>query len=152
MEGELDLLLSVAGGLGRWQYVDDLKRVYVKDDDCLGERMTSAAFPTACHGELQRECRSAAVGTTVISALQVRRGCLAHPAQSLIMPHAFSFGHFLQPVPAHPCLLLRHNSVPQGPGALSEAGRPREPGSLFQAGAAADCGERCVPAAGGIPD
>jgi hypothetical protein len=39
MEGELDLLLSVAGGLGRWQYVDDLKRVYVKDDDCLGKKM-----------------------------------------------------------------------------------------------------------------
>lgn len=38
MEGELDLLLSVAGGLGRWQYVDDLQRVYVKDDDCLGEK------------------------------------------------------------------------------------------------------------------
>ena len=37
MDGELDLLLSVAGGLGKWRYVDDLKRVYIKDDDCLGE-------------------------------------------------------------------------------------------------------------------
>jgi hypothetical protein len=49
MEGELDLLLSVAGGLGRWQYVDDLKRVYVKDDDCLGETMFAGAC-TSRHG------------------------------------------------------------------------------------------------------
>jgi hypothetical protein len=36
---DLDLLLSVAGGLGRWQEADAAagKRVYVKDDDCLGE-------------------------------------------------------------------------------------------------------------------
>lgn len=33
---DLDLLLSVAGGLGRWQEYGN-KRVYVKDDDCLGE-------------------------------------------------------------------------------------------------------------------
>jgi hypothetical protein len=50
MEGELDLLLSVAGGLGRWQYVDDLKRVYVKDDDCLGEQ--SCPVSRACSGML----------------------------------------------------------------------------------------------------
>jgi hypothetical protein len=49
MEGELDLLLSVAGGLGRWLYVDDLKRVYVKDDDCLGETMFAGAC-TSRHG------------------------------------------------------------------------------------------------------
>lgn len=33
---DLDLLLSVAGGLGRWQEHGS-RRVYVKDDDCLGE-------------------------------------------------------------------------------------------------------------------
>jgi hypothetical protein len=48
MEEELDLLLSVAGGLGRWQYVDDLQRVYVKDDDCLGEYLS--AWAHACYG------------------------------------------------------------------------------------------------------
>jgi hypothetical protein len=36
MEGELDLLLSVAGGLGKWHDINDNRRVYVKDDDCLG--------------------------------------------------------------------------------------------------------------------
>lgn len=35
---DLDLLLSVAGGLGRWQEYGN-KRVYVKDDDCLGEHL-----------------------------------------------------------------------------------------------------------------
>lgn len=33
---DLDLLLSVAGGLGRWQEYGS-KRVYVKDDDAVGE-------------------------------------------------------------------------------------------------------------------
>jgi hypothetical protein len=33
---DLDLLLSVAGGLGRWQEHGS-KRVYVKDDDAVGE-------------------------------------------------------------------------------------------------------------------
>jgi hypothetical protein len=33
---DLDLLLSVAGGLGRWQEYGN-RRMYVKDDDCLGE-------------------------------------------------------------------------------------------------------------------
>lgn len=36
MEGELDLLLSVAGGLGKWHDSNDTRRVYIKDDDCLG--------------------------------------------------------------------------------------------------------------------
>ena len=35
-EFDLDLLLSVAAGLGRWQEYGN-SRVYVKDDDCLGE-------------------------------------------------------------------------------------------------------------------
>lgn len=35
---DLDLLLSVAGGLGRFQYTDSGKKVYVKDSDCVGER------------------------------------------------------------------------------------------------------------------
>lgn len=33
---DLDLLLSVAGGLGRVHYTDDGKKVYEKDPDCLG--------------------------------------------------------------------------------------------------------------------
>jgi hypothetical protein len=33
---DLDLLLSVAGGLGRWQDYGN-RRVYIKDDDCVGE-------------------------------------------------------------------------------------------------------------------
>jgi hypothetical protein len=38
-EFDLDLLLSVAGGLGRWQDVEgsSSRQVYVKDADCLGE-------------------------------------------------------------------------------------------------------------------
>lgn len=37
---DLDLLLSLAGGLGRWQergHSNSSSRVYVKDADCLGE-------------------------------------------------------------------------------------------------------------------
>ena len=34
---ELDLLLSVASGLGRSELSASGKRVYIKDDDCLGE-------------------------------------------------------------------------------------------------------------------
>jgi hypothetical protein len=33
---DLDLLLSVAGGLGRWQDYGS-KRLYMKDDDAVGE-------------------------------------------------------------------------------------------------------------------
>jgi hypothetical protein len=60
MEGELDLLLSIAGGLGRWQYVDDLKRVYVKDDDCMCKWKFEGAG-TLRHGHLllQQDYRAA---------------------------------------------------------------------------------------------
>jgi hypothetical protein len=34
---ELDLLLSVASGLGRSELSASGRRVYIKDDDCLGE-------------------------------------------------------------------------------------------------------------------
>lgn len=34
---DLDLLLSVAGGLGRYTYTDSGRKVYEKDADCLGE-------------------------------------------------------------------------------------------------------------------
>jgi hypothetical protein len=34
---DLDLLLSVAGGLGRFEYLDS-RKVYEKDQDCVGER------------------------------------------------------------------------------------------------------------------
>lgn len=37
---DLDLLLSVAGGLGRWQEYGS-KRVYIKDEDSLGEHSSN---------------------------------------------------------------------------------------------------------------
>jgi hypothetical protein len=33
---DLDLLLSVTSGLGRWEWLDG-RRVYIKDEDCVGE-------------------------------------------------------------------------------------------------------------------
>jgi hypothetical protein len=33
---DLDLLLSVTSGIGKWEYIAD-KRVYAKDVDCIGE-------------------------------------------------------------------------------------------------------------------
>jgi hypothetical protein len=36
MDGDLDLLLSLASGLGRWQELDAGGRVYVRDQDALG--------------------------------------------------------------------------------------------------------------------
>lgn len=45
-EFDLDLLLSVAGGLGRWQDYGN-KRVYVKDEDSLGEHSSSSHVQAA---------------------------------------------------------------------------------------------------------
>ena len=54
---ELDLLLSVASGLGRSELGASGKRVYVKDDDCLGEG--SEQEPRARARARGREARAA---------------------------------------------------------------------------------------------
>lgn len=36
MDGDLDLLLSLASGLGRWQELDGGRRVYARDPDAIG--------------------------------------------------------------------------------------------------------------------
>jgi len=41
---DLDLLLSVAGGLGRFQYTEDGKKVYEKDQDCIGEHLGAGGW------------------------------------------------------------------------------------------------------------
>ena len=33
---ESNLLISVIGGLGRWESLEDGQQVYSKDDDCVG--------------------------------------------------------------------------------------------------------------------
>ena len=39
-----NLLLSVIGGLGRWDVTDDNQQIYLKDDDCLGMHSTAGDF------------------------------------------------------------------------------------------------------------
>jgi hypothetical protein len=38
---DLNLLISVTGGLGRYEAAQDGQQVYCKDDDCLGTRPAS---------------------------------------------------------------------------------------------------------------
>lgn len=42
---DLDLLLSVAGGLGRYTFTDSGRKVYEKDPDCVGERRAGWGAP-----------------------------------------------------------------------------------------------------------
>lgn len=64
---DLDLLLSVAGGLGRWQYPDGVHRVYVKDEDCLGKSVLLCKLqgPTAWEGQ-ERTCTSCSIMRAVL--------------------------------------------------------------------------------------
>jgi hypothetical protein len=78
---DLDLLLSVAGGLGRYISTEDGRRVYEKDPDCLGEPLR-AADPAGPPAVGARGGRTAA-----------RRAAQASRPRSFDMPAAYRTGH-----------------------------------------------------------
>ena len=106
LQFDLDLLLSVAGGLGRHLDGDNGRRHYEKDEDCVGE----SNGPGERRGPARAEGRSAAPERSACA--RAKRARRATPAAAF-EARARAFTSLRPLLPA-----LSHRSLPQGPAAL----------------------------------